>query len=293
MPAVTVADILVLPRISEPDQATSQDRQVLSVTTAPSGFEGEGFPVRRAFAGVDLACARPLHPYGPDGRGRLRARRAQGHRLAPAPRLRDRHLHHRRHLPAPGLQRRRRADHQRRHAVDDRRRRHPAHRGAARGAGRERRPVPRLPALGEPAVEPKDGAAPVPGHPGWSGGPAQLSRRRRARAGHRRRGRRPSAAPASRTRRSRCVHVTVEPGAELRLPWRADFNALGLRAGGRGTVGPERRPVRTGQLAVFGPGDTLDLRRAADQNGPSDKLDILVLGGQPIGSRSPPTARSS
>jgi redox-sensitive bicupin YhaK (pirin superfamily) len=27
---------------------------VISVTTAPSGFEGEGFPVRRAFAGVDL-----------------------------------------------------------------------------------------------------------------------------------------------------------------------------------------------------------------------------------------------
>jgi quercetin 2,3-dioxygenase len=33
---------------------------VLSVTTAPSGFEGEGFPVRRAFAGVDLRALDPF-----------------------------------------------------------------------------------------------------------------------------------------------------------------------------------------------------------------------------------------
>ena len=31
-----------------------------SVTTAPKGFEGEGFPVRRAFAGVDLADLDPF-----------------------------------------------------------------------------------------------------------------------------------------------------------------------------------------------------------------------------------------
>ena len=54
MPAVTVENILTLPRVSQPvpDAVT---RPVRSVTTAPSGFEGEGFPVRRAFAGVDLA----------------------------------------------------------------------------------------------------------------------------------------------------------------------------------------------------------------------------------------------
>jgi quercetin 2,3-dioxygenase len=60
MPAVTVEDILLLPRISEPDQAVSRDRQVLAVTTAPSAFEGEGFPVRRAFAGVDLKALDPF-----------------------------------------------------------------------------------------------------------------------------------------------------------------------------------------------------------------------------------------
>jgi redox-sensitive bicupin YhaK (pirin superfamily) len=39
---------------------TAVDRPVVSVTTAPSGFEGEGFPVRRAFAGVDLRALDPF-----------------------------------------------------------------------------------------------------------------------------------------------------------------------------------------------------------------------------------------
>src|SRR5215472_9576217 len=60
MPAVTVEDILVLPRVQEPDATAIADRPVLSVTNAPSGFEGEGFPVRRAFAGVDLARLDPF-----------------------------------------------------------------------------------------------------------------------------------------------------------------------------------------------------------------------------------------
>src|SRR5215204_5761421 len=59
MPAVTVEDITTLDRIPEP-AAESVDRPVRSVTTAPAGFEGEGFPVRRAFAGVDL---RDLDPF--------------------------------------------------------------------------------------------------------------------------------------------------------------------------------------------------------------------------------------
>src|SRR5258708_7014476 len=52
MPAVTVDNLLVLPRVTEP--ASEGDRPVVKITTAPSGFEGEGFPVRRAFAGVHL-----------------------------------------------------------------------------------------------------------------------------------------------------------------------------------------------------------------------------------------------
>ena len=58
MPAIS-ADTMVLPRIPAPDPSAA-DRPVLSVTTAPSGLEGEGFPVRRAFAGVDLAALDPF-----------------------------------------------------------------------------------------------------------------------------------------------------------------------------------------------------------------------------------------
>jgi hypothetical protein len=57
MPAVTVEDILVLPRVPAPE---GTERTVVSVTTAPSGLEGEGFPVRRAFAGVDLKQLDPF-----------------------------------------------------------------------------------------------------------------------------------------------------------------------------------------------------------------------------------------
>src|ERR1700734_4034074 len=58
MPAVTVPNLLVLPRVTAPP--VEGDRPVARVTTAPSGFEGEGFPVRRAFAGVSMADLDPF-----------------------------------------------------------------------------------------------------------------------------------------------------------------------------------------------------------------------------------------
>ena len=78
------------------------------------------------------------------------------------------------------------------------------------------------------------------------------------------------------------LHATVEPGAQLRLPWRPDFNALAYVLAGSGTVGADRRPVQMGQLAVFGPGNLLTFGAERRMDGPSDKLDVLVLGGQPI-----------
>jgi redox-sensitive bicupin YhaK (pirin superfamily) len=58
MPAIS-ADTVALPRIPAVDP-TAADRPVVAVTTAPSGYEGEGFPVRRAFAGVDLPTLDPF-----------------------------------------------------------------------------------------------------------------------------------------------------------------------------------------------------------------------------------------
>ena len=60
MPAVTVDDLTVLPRVPQLDPMATQQRPVRSVTTAPAGVEGEGFPVWRAFAGADL---RDLDPF--------------------------------------------------------------------------------------------------------------------------------------------------------------------------------------------------------------------------------------
>jgi redox-sensitive bicupin YhaK (pirin superfamily) len=71
------------------------------------------------------------------------------------------------------------------------------------------------------------------------------------------------------------AHVTLQPGAQLDLPWQPDYNALVYVLAGHGTAGVERRPFHLGQLAVFGPGDAV--RVAADT-----QLDLFVLGGRPI-----------
>src|SRR5437763_14748678 len=60
MPAITVDDILSLPRLSPPDSRPAVVRRVRSITTAPKGLEGEGFPVRRAFAGVLMSDLDPF-----------------------------------------------------------------------------------------------------------------------------------------------------------------------------------------------------------------------------------------
>jgi len=81
------------------------------------------------------------------------------------------------------------------------------------------------------------------------------------------------------------LHATVAPGAQVRLPWRRDFNALAYVLAGSGTAGAERRPVRTGQLAVFGPGDVITFGASQRQDGPGgpgQQLDVLLLGGEPI-----------
>src|SRR3982750_4059872 len=59
MPAVTVDDLPVLKRLAVPGLGDTV-RPVKQVIDAPAGYEGEGFPVRRAFAGVDL---RDLDPF--------------------------------------------------------------------------------------------------------------------------------------------------------------------------------------------------------------------------------------
>jgi redox-sensitive bicupin YhaK (pirin superfamily) len=78
------------------------------------------------------------------------------------------------------------------------------------------------------------------------------------------------------------IHATVAPGAELRLPWRKDYNALVYTMSGHGFVGDEQRPVSMGQLTVFGDGDTIVVRAANQQESRSPNLELFILGGQPI-----------
>lgn len=78
------------------------------------------------------------------------------------------------------------------------------------------------------------------------------------------------------------VHASLPAGTRLDLPWRADFNALVYVLAGRGTVGAQGRPVRAGQLAVFGAGDVVTATADAGQESRSPELELLILGGAPI-----------
>ena len=120
-----------------------------------------------------------------------------------------------------------------------------------------RRPVPRDPALGQPAVGRQVDRPALPGHRGGQRPAAHLPRRRRARPGHRRRRRRPP--------RPRLDAHADLAGARHRRARRRAGPALAAPSSTRSstcspaaaTVGPDARPLHTGQLAVHGPGDAL------------------------------------
>ena len=73
------------------------------------------------------------------------------------------------------------------------------------------------------------------------------------------------------------AHVTLEPGASITLPWNQTFNALAYGLSGSGSVGSERHAFGLGRLAVFGAGDTITVTADGDST-----LDVLLLGGEPI-----------
>ncbi|WP_278256618.1 pirin-like C-terminal cupin domain-containing protein [Nocardioides convexus] len=79
------------------------------------------------------------------------------------------------------------------------------------------------------------------------------------------------------------VHATIEPGARLDLPWNVEHNALIYVLNGSGTVGATgAQPLRTGQTAVLGAGDFVTVTADARQESRSPRLDVIVVGGQPI-----------
>jgi redox-sensitive bicupin YhaK (pirin superfamily) len=78
------------------------------------------------------------------------------------------------------------------------------------------------------------------------------------------------------------LHATITPGAQLSLPWSPDFGAMAYVLTGQGVAGPQQRPVTDHQLVQFGPGDNVVLRAASRMTGDWNALDVLLLGGLPI-----------
>jgi redox-sensitive bicupin YhaK (pirin superfamily) len=282
MPAITVTDPLTLPVVAEPAAGASNERPVLSVTTAPSGFEGEGFPVRRAFAGVAKHLLDPfIHmdqmgevEYAP---GEARGTSWHPHRgFETVTYMIDGTFQHRDSTGGGGL-------------ITD-----GDTQWMTAGAGIlhiERPPEDlvvsggvfhgvqlwvNLPAA-DKFVEPR--------YQDIRGGEVKLLRSPdggallRVIAGSLGDHEGPGVTHTPIT----YLHATVTAGARLTLPWSPSYNALAYVLAGRGTVGSEGRPVRTGQLAVFGEGGHLTLAADTSQDSHTPDLEVLLLGGRPIG----------
>ena len=279
MPAVTVPDVLALhvvaPRTSP---AGPRHRPVESVTTAPSGYEGEGFPVRRAFAGIDQARLDPFIHL--DQMGEVD--------YAPGePRGTSWHPH--------------RGFETVTYIIDGTFDHQDSHGGGGRitngdtqwmTAGRG------LLHIETPPEELVVSGGLLHGLQLWVNLPAAQKwaepRYQDIRAGEVALARSPDggalvrviagtvgefSGPGITHTPISVVHASLRPGAELVLPWDPGFNALVYALDGEGSVGSERRPVQRGQLAVLGEGETI-LARARE--GTRKDLELWIIGGQPI-----------
>ncbi|HVF20162.1 MAG TPA: pirin family protein [Mycobacteriales bacterium] len=281
MPAVTVEDLTALPRISTPDPATARPRPVASVTTAPQGFEGEGFPVRRAFAGVDLRALDPfVHmdqmgevDYAP---GEPKGTAWHPHRgFETVTYMLDGQMAHSDSHGGGGL-------------ISD-----GDTQWMTAGAGilHIETPPEHLVVSGglfhgfQLWVNlPRAQKLVAPRYQDIRGGEVALLTSPDGGSlvrviagdvdGH--------AGPGSTYTPITLVHATLAPGATLQLPWRPDFNALVYALSGAGSVGAERRPVSLGQLAVLSGGDVVTVSADARPDSRTPSLDVLILGGRPI-----------
>ncbi|MFI9270867.1 pirin family protein [Kitasatospora sp. NPDC052896] len=281
MPAVTVENILALPRVPRPEPAAAVQRPVRSVTSAPSGLEGEGFPVRRAFAGVSLQDIDPFVHMDQMGEVEYAPGEAKGtpwhpHRgFETVTYMIDGIFEHTDSNGGGGV-------------ITD---------GdtqwmtAGSGILHIEKPPEHLVASGGlfHGIQlwvnlPKADKWNPPRYQDIRGREAALLASPDGGAllrviagevgGH--------TGPGSTFTPITLLHATLGPGAELVLPWRPDFNALAYVLAGRGSVGAEARPVRLGQLAVFGPGDALTVAAAPRQESRAPQLEVLLLGGRPI-----------
>jgi hypothetical protein len=281
MPAITAANPLALPRVPQLEPALTVNRPVNSITVAPSAFEGDGFPVRRAFAGVSKAELDPfVHmdqmgevDYAP---GEPKGTPWHPHRgFETVTYMIDGTFQHQDSNGGGGLITN--GDTQWMTAgagilhIETPPERLVMSGGLFHGiqlwvnlpAAKKWTP-PRYQDIRAGKVtllsSPDGGAlvrviaGEVAGHPG----------------------------PGITHTPIALAHVTLSPGAQLVLPWRPDFNALVYGLAGAGTAGTAGAKFRMGQLVVFGGGDAITVAADLEQDGNTPNLDILIMGGQPI-----------
>jgi quercetin 2,3-dioxygenase len=281
MPAVTAPSTLVLPKLSLLD-AAAMPRPIRSITTAPRGFEGEGFPVRRAFAGVSTADLDPfIHldqmgevEYAP---GEPKGTSWHPHRgFETVTYIIDGTFEHRDSNGGGGVITNGDTQWMTAGAGILHIERPPEWLVASGGLfhglqlwvnlpSRDKMAPPRYQDIRGNAVSlirSADGGAllrviagEVDGHPGPGITYSPIS----------------------------VVHATIQPGAEVDIPWRRDFNALVYVLSGKGYVAADQRPIQTGQLAVLGRGDAIRIGARRDQDSHTPALDVYVMGGLPIG----------
>jgi quercetin 2,3-dioxygenase len=280
MPAITVDDLTVLPRLRVPGLG-DQPRQVLQVSTAPQGYEGEGFPVRRAFAGIDLRHLDPFIMMDQMGEVEYAPGEAKGTPWHP----------HRGFETVTymidGV-----FDHQDSHG----------------GGGTITNGDTQWMTAGSGLLHiesppewlvqkgglfhgiqlwvnlPREQKLTTPRYQDIRSGQVALATSYDAGAlvrviagnvdG--------TAGPGSTHTPMALVHATIEPGARLDLPWEVEFNALVYVLNGRGTVGTDARPIQSGQSAVLGAGDYLTVTAGGSQESRSPALDVIVVGGRPL-----------
>lgn len=78
------------------------------------------------------------------------------------------------------------------------------------------------------------------------------------------------------------LHATVARGAELTLPLNPAFSAFAYVLTGHGYAGAEQRPISEHEFVMFGGGDYITIRASESRSGDAEALDVLVLGGLPI-----------
>ncbi|MGB3483463.1 MAG: pirin family protein [Mycobacterium sp.] len=282
MPAITVdsATMLTLPQVSSPSPYDTE-RPVRSVTSGPRGYEGEGFPVVRAFAGVPAADLDPFVHM--DQMGEVEYSPGE-------PRGTDWHPH--------------RGFETVTYMIDGRFAHQDSHGGGgliADGATQWMTAGSGILHIETPPAElvesgglfhgiqlwvnlPKKDKFAAPKYQSIEGAEAALLSSSdggalvRIIAGNVD----DQAGPGATHTPITLAHATIAPGAELNLPWNRDFNALVYILSGRGTVGPVKHPIQQGQLAVLGPGDRITVAADHGQDSNRPALEVLLLGGKPI-----------